>query len=371
MREVERYTGSPEVMDGRVKTLHPRVHGGILASRRRTEPDERLGLDPIDLVVVNLYPLRDGGTRRAARGDHREHRHRRPVDGPLGGEEPRARHGARRSGRLRRGARRARTPTARSRRPTRPPRRARRSRTPRPTTRPSATSRPSAAMASAEAFPAVPQPAVRAGVRPALRREPPPGGRLLRRARRPRGHASRARLGRRRRQGALVQQPGRPATPRSTPCASSTRPAAVVVKHTNPCGVADGRERSPRRTATRARPTRSAPSAASSRSTARSTTRRRAVLAETFLECVVAPSFSTPRRSSCCAPRRTCAFARRAPGSPRARGAHLEARRRRPVVQDRDDGGAEVRATRTVDQARAQRRRSSRTSSSPGASAST
>src|SRR5262245_49666528 len=55
---VESYTGSPEVMDGRVKTLHPRVHGGILARLERDAHDlERIGAQPIDLVVVNLYPF--------------------------------------------------------------------------------------------------------------------------------------------------------------------------------------------------------------------------------------------------------------------------------------------------------------------------
>jgi phosphoribosylaminoimidazolecarboxamide formyltransferase / IMP cyclohydrolase len=55
---VETYTGSPEVMDGRVKTLHPRVHGGILMRGAVDEADlERLGGKPIDLVVVNLYPF--------------------------------------------------------------------------------------------------------------------------------------------------------------------------------------------------------------------------------------------------------------------------------------------------------------------------
>ncbi|MEW6757701.1 MAG: bifunctional phosphoribosylaminoimidazolecarboxamide formyltransferase/IMP cyclohydrolase [Acidobacteriota bacterium] len=57
--DVASYTGSPEVMEGRVKTLHPRVHGGILA--RRTPEHladlDRLGGKPIDLVVVNLYPF--------------------------------------------------------------------------------------------------------------------------------------------------------------------------------------------------------------------------------------------------------------------------------------------------------------------------
>jgi phosphoribosylaminoimidazolecarboxamide formyltransferase/IMP cyclohydrolase len=55
---VESYTGSPEVMDGRVKTLHPRVHGGILAREDVDGGDlERLGARLIDLVVVNLYPF--------------------------------------------------------------------------------------------------------------------------------------------------------------------------------------------------------------------------------------------------------------------------------------------------------------------------
>lgn len=55
---VENYTGSPEVMGGRVKTLHPRVHGGILAREGTDNADlERLGAKFIDLVVVNLYPF--------------------------------------------------------------------------------------------------------------------------------------------------------------------------------------------------------------------------------------------------------------------------------------------------------------------------
>jgi phosphoribosylaminoimidazolecarboxamide formyltransferase/IMP cyclohydrolase len=55
---VESYTGSPEVMDGRVKTLHPRVHGGLLARTGADELDlERIGARAIDLVVVNLYPF--------------------------------------------------------------------------------------------------------------------------------------------------------------------------------------------------------------------------------------------------------------------------------------------------------------------------
>ncbi|WP_416306913.1 bifunctional phosphoribosylaminoimidazolecarboxamide formyltransferase/IMP cyclohydrolase [Neptunicella sp. SCSIO 80796] len=56
--EVSDYTGHPEIMDGRVKTLHPKVHGGILARRGQ---DEQVMADnniqPIDMVVVNLYPF--------------------------------------------------------------------------------------------------------------------------------------------------------------------------------------------------------------------------------------------------------------------------------------------------------------------------
>lgn len=55
---VENYTGSPEVMGGRVKTLHPRVHGGILAREGTDEADlAKIGGKLIDLVVVNLYPF--------------------------------------------------------------------------------------------------------------------------------------------------------------------------------------------------------------------------------------------------------------------------------------------------------------------------
>ncbi len=56
--EVSDYTGFPEMMDGRVKTLHPKIHGGLLG-RRGTDDAvmEQHGIQPIDLVVVNLYPF--------------------------------------------------------------------------------------------------------------------------------------------------------------------------------------------------------------------------------------------------------------------------------------------------------------------------
>jgi phosphoribosylaminoimidazolecarboxamide formyltransferase/IMP cyclohydrolase len=58
--DVATYTGSPEILDGRVKTLHPKIHGGLLG--RRSVPAhvsqmQQHGIDPIDVVVVNLYPF--------------------------------------------------------------------------------------------------------------------------------------------------------------------------------------------------------------------------------------------------------------------------------------------------------------------------
>jgi phosphoribosylaminoimidazolecarboxamide formyltransferase/IMP cyclohydrolase len=58
VREVADYTGFPEIMDGRVKTLHPRIHGGLLG-RRGTDDAVMAehGIAPIDLLVINLYPF--------------------------------------------------------------------------------------------------------------------------------------------------------------------------------------------------------------------------------------------------------------------------------------------------------------------------
>ena len=69
VREVADITGFPEMLDGRVKTLHPRIHGGILA--RRDVPDhvaalEAHGIPPIDLVVVALYPFEAAAARPGA-----------------------------------------------------------------------------------------------------------------------------------------------------------------------------------------------------------------------------------------------------------------------------------------------------------------
>ncbi len=60
VREVSEYTGFPEMLDGRVKTLHPMIHGGILGRRDALSHQTEMhahGIEPIDMVVVNLYPF--------------------------------------------------------------------------------------------------------------------------------------------------------------------------------------------------------------------------------------------------------------------------------------------------------------------------
>ena len=68
VRDVSELTGFPEMMDGRVKTLHPKIHGGILALRDNPEHLAKMkehGIVPIDLVVVNLYPFEATAARGA------------------------------------------------------------------------------------------------------------------------------------------------------------------------------------------------------------------------------------------------------------------------------------------------------------------
>src|SRR3954464_8203114 len=60
VRDIADFTGFPEMMDGRVKTLHPKVHGGLLGVRDNPDHAAAMaahGIAPIDLVVVNLYPF--------------------------------------------------------------------------------------------------------------------------------------------------------------------------------------------------------------------------------------------------------------------------------------------------------------------------
>ena len=71
VKDVSEITGFPEMMDGRVKTLHPRVHGGILALRDNPQHVAQMKqheIVPIDLVVVNLYPF-EGTVARGASFD--------------------------------------------------------------------------------------------------------------------------------------------------------------------------------------------------------------------------------------------------------------------------------------------------------------
>ena len=60
VKDVSELTGFPEMMDGRVKTLHPKVHGGLLAIRNNQDHAQSMkshGIGAIDLLVVNLYPF--------------------------------------------------------------------------------------------------------------------------------------------------------------------------------------------------------------------------------------------------------------------------------------------------------------------------
>ena len=60
VRDIAELTGFPEMMDGRVKTLHPKVHGGLLAVRGKAEHEQAMaghGIPAIDLIAVNLYPF--------------------------------------------------------------------------------------------------------------------------------------------------------------------------------------------------------------------------------------------------------------------------------------------------------------------------
>ena len=72
VRDISDLTGFPEMMDGRVKTLHPKVHGGLLGVRDNPEHAAAMdqhGIEPIDLVVVNLYPFEATAARGASRDE--------------------------------------------------------------------------------------------------------------------------------------------------------------------------------------------------------------------------------------------------------------------------------------------------------------
>src|SRR5438445_3788504 len=67
--DLSAYTGFPEMLDGRVKTLHPKVHGGLLFIRGNEQHEAAVrehGIEPIDLVAVNLYPFEQTVARSGA-----------------------------------------------------------------------------------------------------------------------------------------------------------------------------------------------------------------------------------------------------------------------------------------------------------------
>ncbi len=69
VKDVSEHTGFPEILDGRVKTLHPRIHGGLLALREKAAHRQQMqehNIQPIDMVVVNLYPFRETAAREGA-----------------------------------------------------------------------------------------------------------------------------------------------------------------------------------------------------------------------------------------------------------------------------------------------------------------
>ena len=250
--EVAEVTGSPEMLGGRVKTLHPKIHGGILADRSKPEhlaDLEANGIDAIDLVVSQPLPVLVGPL-------HRADRHRRPDHGARRRQEPRARRHRDLAGRLPGRAGRAAPSRARSRRPRAAAWPGRPSPTPRPTTPPSSPGS---------------TPAARPGRGPRGRhRRRRRGGRagavlpptlhltlerteVLRYGENPHQRGARYRIagdlelvgrdGPARRQRALVPQPlrrrrGLAAGARAGGRRRRGQAAVAIIKHANPCGAA-------------------------------------------------------------------------------------------------------------------------------------
>jgi phosphoribosylaminoimidazolecarboxamide formyltransferase/IMP cyclohydrolase len=269
VREVGDFTGAPEILDGRVKTLHPRIHGGILG---RPTPGHRAemqaaGIVPIDLVVVNLYPFRETVARGAPfdeiienidiggptmiRSAAKNHERVAVVVDPsdyatvlaeidatgeisfatrfrLGAQGVRAHGGVRRGDRVAPGALRG-------------PRRA-------------AGRLPRGVLHGRHA---------RAGA--AIRREPTPEGGVLRAGRRARRSVAGPREVLQGKELSYNNLLDLDAALRI--CAEFSAPAATIVKHNNPCGAASRTRASPMRTGGRARRIPSPRSAASSPST--------------------------------------------------------------------------------------------------------
>ena len=246
--KVEDLTGFPECLDGRVKTLHPRVHAGILADRRldshvaaaRRARDRAVRPGGRQPLPVHRDRRLGRGARRVRRAD----RHRRPVDGPRGGQEPPV-------GRDRHLARRA-TPTCWPRSPPAASRSSsasgwppRRSRTPRRTTSPSrpgwATCSPTPPTGTASrpgpARPGTKSAVLRYGENPhqpaALYLDGTGGGLAARRAAARQGDVlQQLRRHRRRPAGGLRLRPSPPSRSSSTPTRAASRSAPTSPRRT-------------------------------------------------------------------------------------------------------------------------------------------
>ena len=233
---VESITEFPELLEGRVKTLHPRIHAGILARRDREADMAALrahGIEPIDLVCVNLYPFDEVAWHKNTREEDAVEMI--DIGGPTAP--------ARRRQELHARGRRLRPRSVRLRARRAAPHRRRLAEA----TRRSLAAETFAYTAAYEAsimtwfadrgdLPRAPRRLAREAARPRLRREPAPAGRLLSRARR---HAGTCSLGwsgsaARSSRSTTSTTSGRPAH-----CSRSfALPACVIVKHANPCGCA-------------------------------------------------------------------------------------------------------------------------------------
>ena len=245
--DVSELTGFPEMMDGRVKTLHPKVHGGLLAIRDNAEHAAAMAdaRHPADRSAGGqpLSVRGDGREGRRLRRLHREHRHRRAGDDPRRRQEPRRRRRRRRAGR------------------TTPPLLAELAANGGATTLALRKKLAAKAYARTAAYDAAisnwfAERARRSGAGVPRLRRPARRGAALRREPAPeRGVLPHARAARRRRhraagagQAALLQQHQRHRRGlrmRRRVRSQAAPPRCAIIKHANPCGVAEGGE--PRR----------------------------------------------------------------------------------------------------------------------------
>ena len=237
--KVEDLTGFPECLDGRVKTLHPKVHAGILADRRlesHVQQLAELGVEPFDLVVSNLYPFRQTVASGASPDECVE---QIDIGGPSMVRAAAKNHPSvaivtspvvvrRRAGRRGRGRVHPRAAPAAGRRGLRPHRGVRRRR------------RGLDGLGAGSAggrvlLPGVRRRDVHQGRRPEVRREPAPAGRAVRRRLR------RAGLGAEQLFGKEMSYNNYVDTDAARRAAwDFAEPAVAIIKHANPCGIAVG-----------------------------------------------------------------------------------------------------------------------------------